>query len=366
MTIRQTVLILLPVGFSLAQTSPQAVVPRQPATVQQYPFGQAAAMVQQGTPTLQGNITKGTQPPPIRRRRPVNNNRLIAPTDNIPSRWSEMEGDRIERAWQQGNALPTGTADGAVQFRYSAALPPVVCAPERLTSIFLQPGETIHDQPGIGDSTRWLYTLMSSGEGATAQTVIVIKPMVHNIRTDFIVATNRRTYQFELIARPDDHMTRVEFSYPDDERKAWEKYQAEQAAKLAVEEKQKAGAIELTGEPNFDYTLKISKHHKPKFIPKTVYDQGGQTYLKMPKEAINWQSAVLQIAGVKGCEIVNYRVSDKDPNTWIIDRLFDSATLISGTGKKADRVVIMRDGVKNPGKCGKGKTTAVEMARTEK
>jgi type IV secretory pathway VirB9-like protein len=49
---------------------------------------------------------------------------------------------------------------------------------------------------------------------------------------------------------------------------------------------------------------------------------------------------------------VNYRVNG---DTWVIDRLFTSAELVSGTGKHAQRVSIYRDGVGEVN-CAKGKT----------
>src|ERR1700733_2380571 len=109
----------------------------------------------------------------------------------------------------------TSGENGAVKFQYGAALPPIICAPERLTTVFLEPGEHVKDQPGIGDSTRWVYTLMTSGNDAGAQTLIVVKPKQANLSTDLVVATDRRTYEFQLISRPEDHMSWVEFSYPE-------------------------------------------------------------------------------------------------------------------------------------------------------
>jgi len=96
---------------------------------------------------------------------------------------------------------------------------------------------------------------------------------------------------------------------------------------------------ELQGKTNFAYNVK-SRQHAP-FTPRAVYDDGHQTFLKMPPEAQSWDTAVLQTAGPNGCEIVNYRVNG---DTWTIDRLFTSAELVSGTGKRAMRLSIFREG----------------------
>ena len=255
------------------------------------------------------------------------------------------EAVTLARFWQEGDPLPTPGENGTVIYRYGVAMPPIVCAPERLTTILLEPGEKVQSQPVMGDTARWDYQLMVAGEGPTARTSLVIKPKRPAISTDLVLATNRRSYQFQLVSKATEHLSQVEFSYPASAN--WLEYQAEQ---VNLDQKRRENTVaELHDKANFAYTVK-AKQHAP-FIPKAVYDDSHQTFLKMPAEAKDWSTAVLQTAGPNGCEIVNYHVTG---DTWVIDRLFTSAELVSGTGKQAQRVSIYRDGAGAVG-CGKGK-----------
>ena len=247
--------------------------------------------------------------------------------------------------WQQGDPLPTAGENGTVVYRYGAAMPPIVCAPQRLTTILLEAGEKVQSQPVMGDTLRWDYQLMIAGEGPTARTSLVIKPKRPGVSTDLVIATNRRSYQLQLVSKAIEHLSQVEFSYPVSAN--WLEYQGEQSR---LEQQRKDNTVaELQGKANFAYTVKTRQH--PPFTPKAVYDDSHQTFLKMPPEANDWDTAVLQTSGPHGCEIVNYRVNG---DTWVIDRLFTSAELVSGTGKHAQRVSIYRDGA-GAVSCPKGK-----------
>lgn len=255
----------------------------------------------------------------------------------------------LAKIWQQGDPIPAPGENGAVIYRYGAAMPPIVCAPERLTIILLEAGEKVQSQPMMGDTSRWDYQLMVAGEGPTARTGVVIKPKRPELSTDLVIATNRRSYQLQLISKPTEHLSQVEFSYPLSAN--WIEYQADRmkAEEQRKEDQRKDTVAELRGKPNFAYNVK--SHQPVPFRPRAVYDDGHQTFLKMPPEAKNWDTAVLQTAGPNGCEIVNYRVNG---DTWIIDRLFTSAELISGTGRQALRLSIFREGAKAM-ECGKKK-----------
>ena len=251
----------------------------------------------------------------------------------------------LAKIWQQGDPFPTAGENGTVVYRYGAAMPPIVCAPERLTTIHLEAGEKVQSQPVMGDTLRWDYQLLIAGEGPTARTSLVIKPKRPDVSTDIVIATNRRSYQLQLVSKPLEHLSQVEFSYPMSAN--WIEYQEKQAK--ADEERKQNTVAELQGKTNFAYNVK-SRQHAP-FTPRAVYDDGHQTFLKMPPEAQSWDTAVLQTAGPNGCEIVNYRVKG---DTWTIDRLFTSAELISGTGKRAMKLSIYREGSAAVD-CGKGK-----------
>jgi type IV secretion system protein TrbG len=273
---------------------------------------------------------------------------IVKPVPPLTAAASEAVS--LAKDWQDGDPLPTPRENGTVVYRYGAAMPAIICAPERLTTIMLEPGERVQSPPVMGDTARWDYQLMTAGEGPTARTSIVLKPKRPDISTDLVIATNRRSYQLQLVSKAREHLSQIEFSYPATGN--FLEYQAEQQ-KLEAQRNDNTVA-ELQGRANFAYSVKSKQ--RSAFMPRAVYDDTHHTFLKMPPEAKDWDTAVLQAAGPNGCEIVNYRVNG---DTWIIDRLFTSAELVSGTGKKAQRVSIKRDGAGSID-CGNGKIEAAK------
>jgi type IV secretory pathway VirB9-like protein len=59
----------------------------------------------------------------------------------------------------------------------------------------------------------------------------------------------------------------------------------------------------------------------------------------MPIETIHRELPVLVVKGPNGSEMVNYRVKD---NMYIVDRLFDRAALLLGSGKHQVKVELIR------------------------
>jgi type IV secretion system protein VirB9 len=73
--------------------------------------------------------------------------------------------------------------------------------------------------------------------------------------------------------------------------------------------------------------------------PLHVMDDGAKTYIQMPMETIHRELPVLVVKGPNGSEMVNYRVKD---NMYIVDRLFDRAALLLGSGKHQTKVDLIR------------------------
>lgn len=66
-----------------------------------------------------------------------------------------------------------------------------------------------------------------------------------------------------------------------------------------------------------------------------------KTYIQISQAARNREAPVLAVIGQDGKqEMVNYRVKD---DMYIVDRLFERAELILGSGKKARKVEIDRE-----------------------
>jgi type IV secretion system protein TrbG len=248
---------------------------------------------------------------------------------------------------EEAKATPTVSTigkDGRVLFTYGVGLPTIICAPLRVCTIELEPGEKIMGEPEIGDSTRWEIVPASSGSGDLVTPILVIKPHAEGLDTNLVVTTDKRTYYLRLISKPSEYIARTAFTYKDDEDKLWQQYLQQQAERTA-QAQAKTVVVPLAGDSldrlNFNYDIVGGS---PSIRPIRVIDDGVKTYITMPDAARSRELPALvvestNLKGEKGQEIVNYRVKD---NIYIVDRLFDRGALLLGIGKKADRVEIRR------------------------
>lgn len=265
----------------------------------------------------------------------------ILPKPDVPLTGTALEAVRVSDKWRAENTSPAAGPDGRVLYSYGAGLPTVVCAPLRVCIVELQAGEKIVGEPQIGDSVRWNISPALYGVGEHATSVIVLKPQAPGLDTNLLVTTDRRAYYLRLVSKPEDYVARVAFLYPEDQSaKRWQKHMAEQQV---VEKQAREGAEVLpamvTAEKlNFGYRVEGGDQF---LRPLRVYDDGSKTFIQMRRELQYREAPVLLVLGPDGKgEMTNYRVREQ---TYIIDRLFDRARLVLGTGKKAQKVEISRD-----------------------
>jgi type IV secretion system protein TrbG len=75
--------------------------------------------------------------------------------------------------------------------------------------------------------------------------------------------------------------------------------------------------------------------------PVRVFDDGQKTFIQISHDTQTREAPVLVVLGKDGKqEMVNYRVKG---DMYIVDRLFDHAELVLGSGKKARKVKIERE-----------------------
>ena len=192
----------------------------------------------------------------------------------------------------------------------------------------------------IGDSVRWNISPAMYGTGEQSTAIIILKPQVPALDTNLLITTDRRAYYLRLVSKPEDYIARVAFAYPDDDSsRKWQQQAAVQQA-LAKQEKHAAevpAAVMTVEKINFDYAIRGGDQH---LRPVRIFDDGAKTYIQMPADVLHREAPVLLIVGNDGKgEMTNYRVKDQ---TYIVDRLFDRANLVLGTGKKAQKVEISR------------------------
>jgi len=308
-------------------------------SAQSQPPAPPPAGVKRAPPAVQGQTPPkiedpGSLPAPTSGTTPKD----LRPKADVPLTSTALEAVRVSERWQGEKNAPSPGPDGRVMYSFGAGLPTVVCAPLRVCMIELQAGEKIVGEPHIGDSVRWNISPAMYGTGEQATAVIILKPQTPGLDTNLLITTDRRAYYLRLISKPDDYVARVAFAYPDDDSsRKWQQQLAEQQA-LAKQEKHAAEvppAVLTVERVNFDYTIRGGDEH---IRPVRVFDDGAKTYIQMPAEIQHREAPVLLVLGKDGKgEMTNYRVKDQ---TYIVDRLFDHANLVLGSGKKAQKVEI--------------------------
>lgn len=204
-------------------------------------------------------------------------------------------------------------------------------APERITDIALQPGETI-TSVAAGDTARWTVGDTTSGSGGAKRTHILVKPFASGLATNLIVTTDRRVYRIELKSSGGVAMSALSWTYPQDEMIALDRARqtAVSAAPVA-----RGLAVEAL---NFHYT--ITGDRVP-WRPVRAFDDGRQTFIEFAPDLALGEAPPLFVRSEDGkASLVNYRVAGR---YYVVDRLFETAELRLGA-KKQKIVRIMRIG----------------------
>ena len=206
-------------------------------------------------------------------------------------------------------------------------------APERVSDIALQPGETLI-AVAAGDTARWVIGDTTSGSGATRRTHILVKPAASGLRTNLVITTDRRVYHLEL-ASGAVAMTSIAWTYPQDELLALQK---QEAALAAAEPVATPLAIERL---NFNYAI---GGDAPSWRPLRAFDDGAQVFIEFPPGLDSSEAPPLFVIGSSGkAELVNYR---KRGLYYVVDRLFDAAELRLGEKRQQVVRIIRSDGAR--------------------
>lgn len=199
----------------------------------------------------------------------------------------------------------------------------VYAAPNFLTHIELEPGETILSK-GAGDTQRWIVQETHTGFGFTKTPIVVIKPSKPGLTTNLMISTNRRVYYLQVKSFPETYMATVKWTYP---KPLVVENQVDPKRLVAKKAPKSSQSL------NFKYAFITKK--KPSWMPLRAFDDGKKTYIQMPKSASNQEMPALFALNKKGDrEIVNYRMED---NFFVVDRLLDLAEL--RLGEKMPEVV---------------------------
>jgi P-type conjugative transfer protein TrbG len=264
---------------------------------------------------------------------------MISP-DTVKLNAKEETALRLSNQWKARAVMPAMGDNGTVNFVYGATLPSVVCAPLYACDVSLQPGEIV-SQVDVGDAPRWKVTPANSGTAENPITHLVIKPSDAGLTTNMLVHTDRRTYNIRLVSKKTSWMGSIAFSYPDDADAQWAAYRQQHQQQAAIQ-----GSIHREVSPtvanstlNFNYRVKGDDPH---WKPIRVYSDHNKTYIQFPENAKNTEIPALVVLGPGNQEqLVNYRMVD---DRYVVDKVIDKAALITGVGRRQQRVNIQRVG----------------------
>ena len=245
--------------------------------------------------------------------------------------------DRVAGANRDARIEPAkdGYINAIQVYPYTAgALYQVYAAVNQVTDIALESAEKLVSV-SAGDTVRWIVGDTTSGEGATAQVHILVKPIGADLETNLVITTDRRTYHLELRSTDKTYMASVSWTYPASALLALKGDRARaEAAQTAV-----ADVGVNLDQLRFRYTIEGDAPWKP----RQVFDDGNKVYIQFPPGLAQGEAPPLFVIGPDGKPaLVNYRVRGA---TYIVDRLFAAAELRLGTAPQRVVRIVRTDAV---------------------
>jgi type IV secretion system protein VirB9 len=246
---------------------------------------------------------------------------LLPPPTSHGSREATSPSARVEAANKAAIQEPTGHGYvNAVQVYpfTEGALYRLYAAPEQVTDITLQPGETL-SSVSAGDTVRWVVGDTSSGTGAAKQAHVLVKPFAAGLKTNLVIMTDRRSYHLVLESTDKTAMAAISWTYPQDQLIAL--HQQNERADIAAPIAENVALEDL----HFRYAI---SGDAPPWRPTRAFDDGTHVYIEFPSRIDQGEAPPLFVVGPMGDnQLVNYRVRR---NYYIVDRLFAAAELRLG------------------------------------
>ncbi|MBB5755196.1 P-type conjugative transfer protein TrbG [Prosthecomicrobium pneumaticum] len=296
-----------------------------------------AAMAMGGCATNRPpQISYDSDVPPLSAVPPVLTDERPRPL-HIPPAWTPSRGGaasnsptgRVENANAAARVEPRreGYFNAIQIYPWSeGALYQVYAAPEQITNIALEPGESLTGAGPIaaGDTARWIIGDTESGSGTTRRVHVLVKPTRADISTNLVITTDRRIYMIELRSGERPYMPAVAWAYPQPPA-------SQRPGVPAVP------IIPVAAARNYRYAL---TGDSPPWRPIAVYDDGRRVYVEFPRGIVQGEMPPIFVIGSEGeLQIVNSRIHQ---NILIVDRLFGAAELRLGSSNRQQTVRIVR------------------------
>ncbi|HYQ92589.1 MAG TPA: P-type conjugative transfer protein TrbG [Candidatus Competibacteraceae bacterium] len=225
-------------------------------------------------------------------------------------------------AWQTGaKSKPMVDGDGTLRFPYGSYQPTVVGRPLHVVDVEMQAGEVVQET-ACGDTKRWLVNVIHNNPDH-----VIVKPTDEGLTSNLVIITDKHTYNLRLVSKDASYVPKVGWYYPAETVKQWAQGEAGNptVARLPAVTAEKL---------NFAYWVEGPERLRP----VRVFDDGVHVYLQMPATMRAGDAPAVFVTGVDGNdELVNYRLAGQ---YYVIDKLFERASLVLGVGSDAQRVTI--------------------------
>jgi type IV secretion system protein VirB9 len=246
-----------------------------------------------------------------------------APRSKPTNRLNAPPQSRVEAANLAARQEPSkdGYINAVQVYPYTTgALYRLYASPGRVSDIALEPGEKLI-AVSAGDTLRWIVGDTTSGAGDSAQVHILVKPTAADLKTNLVIATNRRVYHLELESTERTYMAALSWRYPADELLALRGDNQRASEVLAQTIDQGITLDQL----RFRYEI---SGDSPPWRPLRAFDDTHKVYIEFPARIDQGEAPPLFVVGQSGdAELVNYRVRGR---YYIVDRLFAAAELRLG------------------------------------
>ena len=220
-------------------------------------------------------------------------------------------------------AIPAPKENRIVRYTYSPdVIFRILSVPNLTTHLELGEDEGVKETPAIGDSAQWMVT------GGPRH--LFIKPLRFDLETSLTVVTNKRTYQFQLIAGKSPAaqvFQKVSFVYPDRELEVKLLKESKIAVVEAEQNRLDQQVVAANVDPSsLDFSFDITGDAP--FKPTAVYTNGKFTFLVMPNTQDSPAIFLLDEAG--NPSLINYQVKT---NVIVVERVATRLLLKLGSAE---------------------------------
>lgn len=252
----------------------------------------------------------------------------------VPLTGAERESLNMANEWAKKYAKPMLLGNGKLVWMYGVSRPTIVGAPMQVCDVELQPGEQINEIL-VGDTARWHVEIGRAGHSSGNIPHVFVKPLDSGLETTAVITTDRRVYHLRLISQSKRYTPYVGFLYPEDQfRQSSPLVSRRDSQPLDGTGTASGGAHDLSN-LSFDYVVRGDA----KWRPEQVYDDGKQTFLRLP--AATHTMPILLARDARSHDLlVNYRVQG---TTFTVDGVFDHLVLLLGVGKEQEVVDVRRN-----------------------